>query len=298
RRYADLNAGVREATRLANAMHHKFAVHGLPFSGGKGVILQDDAGADDRSLFERRLTAYGKFVGRLNGVFGTGPDMGIGSRELEVLGAACEHISGIAHHAEASDATAAGVRACLERTLQGVQGKRIAIIGVGAVGSALARMLAERGASLLLADVNAERVAALAVELAADVVTPAEALVADVDALSPCAAGDVFDSAAIDALRCKVVCGAANNQLCDPDEEHANHLAARGITYVPDFVANGGAAVLLCGCSPGPLSESVETAATKVGETLGAVTARADAEGLTRLAAAIRIARSFVAARR
>ena len=56
--------------------------------------------------------------------------------------------------------------------------------------------------------------------------------------LAPCALGGVLNEESIPALRCQIVCGAANNQLSR--EELAEDLADRDIIYAPDFIANAG----------------------------------------------------------
>ena len=58
------------------------------------------------------------------------------------------------------------------------------------------------------------------------------------DVLSPCALGGTLDAVTIPRLRCRAVVGAANNQLDGPGADR--ELAARGILYAPDFVANAG----------------------------------------------------------
>ena len=63
-------------------------------------------------------------------------------------------------------------------------------------------------------------------------------MLAEVDVLAPCALGGVLDEATIPALRCQIVCGAANNQLAR--EDLADDLHRRGIIYAPDFIANAG----------------------------------------------------------
>src|SRR5215204_4812676 len=79
---------------------------------------------------------------------------------------------------------------------------------------------------------------AFADELQADWVEPTEALRAEVDVLAPCALGGVLDQTTIPHLRAPIVCGAANNQLAH--DGLADDLAALGILYAPDFVANAG----------------------------------------------------------
>ncbi len=60
----------------------------------------------------------------------------------------------------------------------------------------------------------------------------------EVDVLVPCALGGLFDDETVPRLRCRVVAGAANNQLAD--DHVADLLQARGILWAPDFVVNAG----------------------------------------------------------
>ena len=64
--------------------------------------------------------------------------------------------------------------------------------GLGRVGGKLARLLAEAGAALVVADVDDGK-RALADELGARWTDPDAALTADVDVLAPCALGGVLD---------------------------------------------------------------------------------------------------------
>ena len=49
------------------------------------------------------------------------------------------------------------------------------------------------------------------------------------DVYAPCALGGTLDESTIRGLRCRIVAGAANNQLATPED--ADRLAARGIVY-------------------------------------------------------------------
>ncbi|RMG08989.1 MAG: Glu/Leu/Phe/Val dehydrogenase [Planctomycetota bacterium] len=304
RRYRSLGEAVEDAARLARAMSLKFAVHDLPFGGGKGVILHDEAAAADRELLAARVRDYGAFLDRLGGAFGTGPDYGFGAEEVALLARSSRHVVHGPVLADATRATALGVRIALEEALaracggDGLSGRCIAVQGVGAVGAELARQLVAQGARVLLADIEADRVESLLAELgdAAGAVDPGEVLSADVDALAPCAVGEVLTDAVIDRLRCKVVAGAANNQLAGDPLAQAERLAARGVLFVPDFVASGGAAVVLVGCSaegdPLPLDEAEARLRATVREVLRR------AEGSTPTEAAFSLARERTAAHR
>jgi leucine dehydrogenase len=127
----------------------------------------------------------------------------------------------------------------------GLEGRTVAIQGVGSVGSRLAQLLGEAGARLILADVIDERALELASRVGAEVVGASAVLTVPCDVLSPCATGGVLDAASISRLACRVVAGAANNQLAE--SEDADRIAAAGILYAPDFVVNAGGVLHLAG---------------------------------------------------
>ena len=172
--------------------------------------------------------------------------------------------------------------------------RSVAVIGLGHVGGALARALAAAGARLVVADIAPGR-RALAEELGAEWSEPGAALRADVDIVAPCALGGVLDDESVPALRCRAVAGAANNQLAS--DALAAVLHARGILWVPDFVANAGGIINIAvelepaGYDAGRAHQRVRA----VGDTVRAVLDLADAERTTPLAAAQALARARLA---
>jgi leucine dehydrogenase len=130
----------------------------------------------------------------------------------------------------------AAVRAKLGRDEPG--GLKVAVQGVGNVGYHLCRFLHEAGASLVVTDIDAARVQRVCDEFGAKPVELGEILFQDVDIISPCALGAVFDEISIPRIRAKIIAGGANNQL-RTDADGAR-LAEAGILYAPDYVINGG----------------------------------------------------------
>lgn len=114
----------------------------------------------------------------------------------------------------------------------------MAIQGVGNVGAWLARILARAGCTLTVADRDEKLAKRIAKETGARVVTPGRILATDCDVLAPCALGAILNARAIPKLRCRIVCGAANNQLETPAD--GERLARRKILYAPDYLANAG----------------------------------------------------------
>ncbi|HWM17377.1 MAG TPA: Glu/Leu/Phe/Val dehydrogenase family protein, partial [Microbacterium sp.] len=190
-----------------------------------------------------------------------------------------------------------GIRACVRRAFDGddLAGHSVLVQGVGAVGSHLAELLHEAGCRLLLADLHDSRVAQIAERLGGEAIPAHHVLDADCDIFSPCATGGVLSAESIPLLRCRVVAGAANNQLATPWD--ADRLQGRGILYAPDYVINAGGVIHLAGYERLGWDESRMTARLAgIGETLTDLFERAEREGITTAAAADRLARARIAA--
>lgn len=133
-----------------------------------------------------------------------------------------------------------GLKAAVARAMgkDSLSGVHVAIQGAGSVASHLAEHLAEDGARISIADIDADRVKAVADATGATIVAPDELLATPCDVLSPCALGAVLNADSIAKLDCKAVAGAANNQLAKAED--GRRLDARGILYAPDYVINAG----------------------------------------------------------
>lgn len=244
--YADSGAAVTDALRLSRGMSFKNAMAGLPLGGGKGVVLAPERGA---TISEAQLLAFGEAVESLGGRYVTAEDVGMSEERMKVIATRTRHVSGLP--VEGGEAggdpgpfTALGiylgVKAAAKRALgtDSMAGVHVAVQGVGSVGGGLARRLAADGARLTLADVNADKAAALAEELRAEVVAADDILRVSADIVSPNALGAILTESAIAALDCKVVAGGANNQLATRAD--GDRIHARGILYAPDYVINAG----------------------------------------------------------
>jgi len=298
--YGDSRDAVADALRLSRAMTFKAAVADLPLGGGKGVIMRR---AGERPLDpEKRRAAlldFAETVDMLGGRYMTAEDVGTSDADMTVIAEGTQHVTGLAvergSSGDPSPWTALGVQEAVRVACERVWGtadlseRSIAVVGLGRVGGALARGLAEAGARLVVADVD-EGKRALADELGADWTDPAAALLADVDVLAPCALGGALNDETVPALRCKAIAGAANNQLAA--ETIAEQLTARGILWVPDFVANAGGIInISVELEPeGYAAERADERVRAVGGTLRTIFDEAEAAGTTPLAAAMTLA--------
>ena len=238
RAYGSPEDALADAAALARAMTIKCALGGLAAGGGKCVVL-DHAGLDRARAFR----VLGERIAELGGLFRTAGDLGTTAADLAAMAARCPWV----HEDERglTDAVARGMLRCIEAcaALRGasVAGLTVAVQGCGAIGAAVARVLAAAGARLVVADLDAARARAVAGETGAAIVAPSEILAAPVDVLAPCALGGAIDTAVAGAVRAWAVCGAANNLLASPEAEDA--LLRRGVLVVPDVVASAGAVI-------------------------------------------------------
>jgi leucine dehydrogenase len=165
------------------------------------------------------------------------------------------------------------------------------------VGGRLAELLSEAGARLTLADVDGDRARRLADRLGATSVEAGAIVTVPCDVLAPCATGGTLNADTIPRLACRVVAGAANNQLATPED--AERLAARGILYAPDYVANAGGVIHLAGYETLGWDEAqMAERLAGIAETLADVFVAAERDGITTAEAADRLARSRIAAAR
>lgn len=232
---------IEDVLRLARAMAYKAALARLPHGGGKAVILAP-TGAFDRT---RLFTRFGKFVDGLGGRYVTTEDSGTSPADMDVVRKVTPHVVGSTGGlGDPSPSTALGVRRGIEAVAKSVLGRgdlvglRVAVQGVGHVGTHLARELHAAGAKLVVSDVDPVRRKAIAAELGAETAAPEEILDAECDVLAPCALGGAITEALARRLRCKAVAGAANNQLASLEAGRILHQ--RGIFYAPDYAINAG----------------------------------------------------------
>ena len=283
-RYRNISEATADALRLARAMSLKNAAAGLDLGGGKAVLLDDGAWTGKRR--DIRMRAFGAQVDRLGGSYVTAEDVGTSPADMQSIATQTSYVAGLpllsGGRGDPSPATAmtvfaaigSGVESALGRP--SLEGVRVGVEGVGHVGAVLVRMLREAGAIVQVCDLDPGRAAAVAAESGAEAVSRGNFLARDFDVLAPCALGGVVTESVVVAMRCRVVAGAANNQLADPAV--ADLLDRAGILYVPDFIANCGG-IIHVGAEPLGLDEEeararITTACGRTAELLGEAAAK------------------------
>jgi leucine dehydrogenase len=289
--------GSEDALRLARAMTLKAAAAGLNLGGGKGVICLPN-GAPAPGQRRAALLDFADAVASLEGRYITAEDVGTTAEDMAVIAERTSNVVGLppalGGRGDPSPLTARGVeraiRACCSHRFGSpeLDGLRVCVVGLGHVGTALARRLGAGGAELLISDIDPSR-CARAERLGARWIDPESAALADCDVLAPCALGGAINEANVDSLRCQIVCGAANNMLAD--ESLAERLMRRGIVYAPDFIANAGGLIHVCADLRGHDAALVDDLVDSIGETVERVLAEAEDAETTPLEAARELAR-------
>jgi leucine dehydrogenase len=302
-RYADSADGARDALRLSRAMTYKAAAACVPLGGGKGVICVQPGRPPSGGLRRDMLLDFADTVSVLEGAYITAEDVGTSSEDMVVIAERSQHVTGLPRSmggsGDPSPLTALGVyaamRACCEHRFGSpeLEGRTVAIVGVGRVGSALARLLSGAGAELVLADID-EQKRSLVDELPrARWADPNVALQETVDVLAPCALGGAINESNVDRLDCQVVCGSANNQLAH--DGLAEDLASAGILYAPDFIVNAGGLINIAVELEGYDEERARRRTADIEHTMARILSDAELLGTTPLASAYRLARERLA---
>ena len=255
--YATVEDFVRDGLRLSRGMGHKNALAGLWWGGGKGIIARrDDVDHVEPAIRRDIFQDYGRFVSGLRGLYITAEDVGTRPEDVAQVFVTTRHSTcvppTVGGSGNPSPLTARGVVVAMEAALAhlgrgGVEGKTIAVQGLGNVSTFMVGELLERGAARIVGcDLDTTSITRTYLRFEADKDRldlrwrPAEdlsILFEPCDVLAPNAIGGMLRPETIAEIKAPLVCGAANNQLEDPARD-ARLLADRGILYVPDFLAN------------------------------------------------------------
>ena len=238
---------IEDALRLARGMTYKYAAAGVNLGGGKAVIIGDPKRKDREPVFR----ALGKFINRLGGTYITGEDVGTTLRDMEYIRMETEYVVTLPTYlggaGDIAPMTAFGtiraMEACCRRVYgsDSLEGKRVAVQGLGAVGHNVVGQLHERGAVLVITDIDTEKVDAMVAKYGAEKVNPEAIYDVDCDIFCPCALGAIIDDNTLGRLTCRIICGCANNQL--KEEGHGDLLEEKGFVYAPDYITNAGGTI-------------------------------------------------------
>ncbi len=245
--YATEEDALYDVLRLSKGMALKNAGAHLKMGGGKAVIIGDPKRLKSRDFFH----AYGEVIESLGGEYYTAEDVNTNTTDIAQVHEVTNYVMGTPEKSgDPSPFTARGVYqgmkagATVAFGTADLSGKTVALMGLGSVGYRLAELAHADGASLKVFDINTAAMDKAVKELGATVVGPEAILATECDIFAPCALGAILNRDNVKNLRCKVVCGAANNVLVDAAAGDA--LAQLGILYCPDYIVNAGG-IINCG---------------------------------------------------
>ncbi|MCG7502897.1 leucine dehydrogenase [Tenacibaculum sp. Mcav3-52] len=236
---------LNDVLRLSRGMTYKSAITGLNLGGGKAVIIGDAKTQKNDALMRK----FGEFVNSLSGKYITAEDVGMETRDMDIIREVTPHVTGVSESiggsGNPSPVTAYGVYMGMKAAAkykfgtENLDGKKVLVQGVGHVGETLVKHITDEGAQVVLNDINEARLEELSKKYGANVVLGNDIFGLDVDIYAPCALGATINDESIAQLKAKVIAGAANNQLAN-ELKHGTMLKEKGIAYAPDFLINAG----------------------------------------------------------
>ncbi|BDD05442.1 Glu/Leu/Phe/Val dehydrogenase dimerization domain-containing protein [Aureibacter tunicatorum] len=243
--YATEQEALNDVLRLSRGMTFKAAISGLNLGGGKAVIIGDAKALKSEALLRR----FGKFVDSLSGKYITAEDVNMTTKDMEYISMETSHVTGLSESlgggGDPSPVTAYGSYMGMKAAAKFAFGnddlkdKKIAVQGVGNVGTHLVEYLVKENAKVYITDIYDDKLQKVALQYGVDVVGMDEVYDLDMDIYAPCALGATINDDTLSRLKCSVIAGAANNQLAD-ENKHGLKLIEKGITYAPDFLINAG----------------------------------------------------------
>lgn len=292
--YDSTDEAVEDALKLSKGMTYKCGLADVDFGGGKMVIIGDES-QKTPELFR----AVGRFVQGLGKRFFTGTDMGTEPEDFIYASKESKAIVGLPRSyggsGNTSILTALGILHGMKATAfhlwgtQSLDGKTVAIQGVGKVGLRLLELLIQEGARCIISDLQFQRVSELSRHF------PGKVELCDLnlayrvecDIFSPCARGGVVNDQTVDQFQCEAIVGAANNQLSE--DRHGDLLHKKGILYAPDYVVNGGGLIQVADEIDGYCEERALAKTTAIYDILLQIFERSKKENIPTCRAADRI---------
>ena len=253
--YDTIEEYFRDGLRLSAGMTFKNALAGLWWGGGKGVIAHNpEFDKMNPEIRKKIYREYGFFMSTLNGCYVTAEDVGTSVEDMANVFSGTRFSTCIPQKfggsGNPSTPTAKGIISGMEAALEfleigTLEGKTVAIQGLGHVGEPLIKFLFDKNVKKILGtDINHDHVNLVKSKftgknLECRIVNKNDLSIysEECDIFSPNATGAILNSQTIPMLKAKIVCGAANNQLEDMHRD-GKLLHDKGIIYVPDFLTN------------------------------------------------------------
>ncbi len=291
---------LKDVLRLSRGMTYKAAVTGLDLGGGKAVIVGDASTEKTEALMRK----FGEYVDSLGGKYITAEDVGMSTKDMEYVKMETDYVTGIpiemGGSGDPSPVTAYGVYMGMKASAKfkwssdDLNGKRVVVQGIGHVGENLVKHLTEEGATVIINDINEDRLQEVSEMYDVEIMLGDAIYDTEMDIYAPCALGATVNNDTLSRLKCSIVAGAANNQLED-EKVHGEALKSRGMVYAPDFLINAGGLINVYSELYGYDREQALQRTCKIYDTTLEILVKAEQEDITTHEAALRMAEQRIA---
>ena len=241
--YSTDEEALKDVLNLSKAMSYKSSLAGLNAGGGKAVLIGHPS-IKDRNYLKR----FAQFIKDLNGKYWTAQDVNMTTEDIVYIKEICPFVVGLPKEngglGDSSTPTAYGVYMGMKSATkhltgsESLEGKKVLVQGVGNVGLKVVDYLVDEGTEIYVSDINNNNLD-IAKSRNVNVLDSDNIYNMSYDIISPCALGGTINKVSLEKINCKIIAGAANNQLGD-DNYVPNKLSEKEILYVPDFLVNAG----------------------------------------------------------
>ena len=293
--YVGEDDALKDVLRLSRGMSLKASISGLELGGGKAVIIGDAKTEKTEALMRK----FGQYVESLGGKYITAEDVGMTTKDMQYVRMETNHVTGIPESmggsGDPSPVTAFGVFMGMKASAKykwgsdNLDGKTVLVQGIGHVGESLVKHLTDDGAKVIINDIDKKRLTEVSHKYGARIVMGDAIYDLDIDIYAPCALGSTVNPNTIGRLKCKVIAGAANNQLAD-ELRDGQLCSDKGIVYAPDFLINAGGLINVYSEINGYDREHAIKQTRAIYDTTIQILKKADLESITTHAAALEIA--------
>lgn len=301
--YANEWEALNDVLRLSRGMTFKAAITGLNLGGGKAVIIGDAKTQKTPELMKR----FGEFVHSLSGRYITAEDVGMETADMDLVREVTPYVTGISEDkggaGNPSPITAYGVFMGMKAAAKYkfgtdiLEDKKVLVQGIGHVGESLVENLVNEGASVIIDDINEERLEEVSNKYGVSIYRGNDIYSEDIDIYSPCALGATVNDDTIYKIKAQVIAGAANNQLANEDI-HGRILKERGIVYAPDFLINAGGIINVYAELEGYDKQEIVRKTENIYNTTLEILEKSGLNGITTNHAALKIAKERIAKRK
>lgn len=298
-KYSNEWEALNDVLRLSRGMTFKSAISGLNLGGGKAVIIGDAKTEKTPELMQK----FGSFVHSLGGRYITAEDVGMETSDMDLVHQVTPYVTGISEAkggaGNPSPITAYGVYMGMKAAAKYqygsdlLAGKKVLVQGIGHVGESLVEHLTKEGASVIIADINEERLQYVSDKYGAQIYRGEDLYAEEADIYAPCALGASINNDTVYKIKAKVIAGAANNQLAE-EKVHGAILRERGIAYAPDFLINAGGIINVYAELEKYGKDEIIRKTENIYNTTLEIFAKAEAESITTHEAALKIAQARI----